>query len=47
MVTEGCTEEASSRSEIENTMRTCSELSPEDSGNEGDPNGRQQHAEPV
>ena len=47
VVTEGCTEEASSRSEIENTMRTCSELGPEDSGNEGDPNRGQQHAETV
>ncbi len=47
VVTEGCTEQASSRSEIENTMLPCSELSPEDSDNEGDPNRSQQHAEPM
>ncbi len=38
---------ATSRAEIEDTMRTCSKLSPEDSGNERDPNRSQQHAKPV
>ena len=46
-IIERCGKKASSGAEIEDTMRTCSELSPEDSGNERDPNRSQQHAKPV